>query len=343
MDSRGQIPRWLLSAPILTALAAGPAAGQGRDVYPATASTSTIELYYGTRPVIRTAPKPFAPPAARVAVPQLPPLVVPAIAQTHTPIASPPVDHRTGARTTEAVAGVLDAVQSGTRSVSSAATQVLERVGDRLLANEPRRELPAAPLVPVPVPVLPPTLPIEAMTVRSSPATLPAMNDVTPLTVPAPARADAPAAPAASTTDILLTQDRLISALGIAVGVAAGLGFALVLVLFLRRPAGSQGGSRGFPLPALSGTGPLVISERGLPKVPESVSQSRPDSEPERFDPSQLQDAPRQTVEQRRPRTEEAVVQFILDQNLAVLSAIGPSRPSEPRYASDFAAPVRIA
>lgn len=343
MDSFGRCPRWLLAAPLLAAFAEVPAVAQAPDAYPATASTSTIEIYYGTRPVVRAGPQPFAPPQ-RVMVPQMPPLVVPAIAQTQTPIAD---TTQPTVRTTEAMVGVLDAFRSGTRSVSSAATQVLERVGDRLLANNPHREI-VSP-APVLMPVLPPTLPVDAMALLPSPAPLPAMKDVTPLTVPVPARAEPYATQVVSTVavDSLMTTDRLVSALGIAVGVAGGLGFTLMLVLFLRRPAGAAVGTRGLPMPVLSGSGPLIVSERGLPKVPHAVSQSRPDSEPEQFDPSQIQiqiqDGSRRTVEQRRPRTEDAVVQFILDQNLAVLSAIGPSRPHDSGYPGDITAPVRIA
>ena len=320
---------WRLAVPALSLAIASPVLGQTPGMSPLPAASSGVEIYYGTRPV----PRPVVS-VRPVPMPELP-LVVPAIAQTPTPISPEPM--RLPPITAIAAEPERLPEVEPDRTMSPDTAQILERISDRLLASaEIHRRIATPPVPAPPQPLLP-----EAVHARSTPGSLPIMTDVTPLERPTAA----PALPVTNaevvTRGITLTPERLLTALGLAVGVAGGLGFALVLALFLRRPASPSRIPREQLPPSLLGPTPLVVSEKGLPKVAESVSQSRPTEEsagPERFDPSMFQDAPpaRPTVEPRRPRTEEAMVQFILDQNLAVLSAMGPSRPSE------LNAPVRI-
>jgi len=346
MVGLGSYRRASILAPTLAFVLAPSGFGQGYVIPATPASSQGVELYYGTRPVARAPLVVSVPSPAPTLHVQPPPYVVPAIAHTPAPVAPPlaiKIEVHDAQEAQGAVGIALQAIQTEARWMTSAAKRLLAQVSDRRLASE---------AVAKPRPsqhVVLETMPVVALEPRSptAPAMLPQFQDVLPL-AGAPADRIEPQGELPESTAsvppgaITMTQDRLISALGVAIGVAATLAFALVTVLFLRRPAPARPLELPSWVPSPAGPAPMVVSEVGLPRVAAEVAQSRPDLH-EVFDEPSFQVAPRRPVESHRLRTEEAVVQFILDQNLAVLSAIGSSRSHEGSLMQDFASSVRIA
>lgn len=294
-------PIWRLrtAASVLTAVLAGTTAAQAPVPLPLPTLTATptvsapaVEVYYGASlaPLLVPDAQP-APVQSTPAAPQADRQVVPAIIH----YAVEPVRPIEQPRATEAIAGVLDALSEGIRTISAAAANALERVT--------ARQATSAPQPPALLPLLP------AASSQAQPTKVEPVSE----------------SKVESSHAITLTADRLVSLLGIATGVAVGMGAiaAMCFSVFVRRPQ-SQSAKWG-PLPSAIVTQPMpiIVSDVGMPKGNEAPEAKK-------------------TPEARKPRSEAVTTQYILEQNRAVLSAMDPSRHEPLKQQSDYLAPVRV-
>lgn len=290
-------------AAVLTAALGGPALGQPQVLFPAGGTMPAAPVE------LYYGTRSIAPGGADEVSRTQPvevqvPAVVPAIAH-YTPEVSPitpPV---------AAVKNPLEATNQTTRenasAVLNAATNLLGGLATRLSSTNENKPAPAAEPLPV-------------STHSTFPATLPRFTE----SIPLPPTDPRPAGEAVPT--ITLSMDRLVL-FAVAVGIALGMGLIALVRQIMRQWAGLFVRKVEYfpPPPALT---PIVISEKGMPQLPTS-------DKAERFDAS--------TITEPQPgESDDALSQFILSQNQAVLSAMHPMRSAGERMAKDVAAPVRI-
>lgn len=304
MHTRAHIRRRLAAAILTSVLGATQARAQA----PAADDTPQVEVFHGAKKVW---PRPVPP------APPPPKPVVPAEYKGG-PVVEVP------GRASAAFEAACVAVKDGSTSVSKAATNLLDRVADRMAVQTEARQIvlasyapsvaPAAPVSVVappanlpwltPVPTTPPTQP-SAVSTPQTPTVLVIREpgEVQRVEVPVPMAA------LPEPRGVVMTPELMIAAgfgvFGLMVGLAAwARGGRAVRPQYVPLVAPALAGGPGVRLQGKYDAGP----------VPESA---------EKFDLGPTYHDELHEKKQVEVRSNEAVVQFILDQNLAMLDAIG--------------------
>lgn len=300
----------------------------------------TIEIYYGLRKV------------APIEVPQPSTEVVPAAVIEPSPVVTPSPGG--AARTTEAVIDTLREVRDGTNRVTTAAAGLLNKVAERTNPPAESRQIilttysgpaPApmlsavsAPWLAVPQPAQPALTPVPAPVAElpRAPVVVPATPTQTivvvrdPVAEPKPEPTVEPARGLASTTENLIT-------LG-----AAGFAALLGLLAWFRsgRRAAAQ---EAVPtlLPALVGPAMSQADADGVQLMGQYDAGPLPDSA-EKFELGPTYHDEQREKKRVVEQNNAAAVEFILNQNLALLAALNPGASSPQPLIDDagFALPA---
>lgn len=293
-----------LAAALLTSVLGATSAARAAD--PTPVQPAQVEIFHGAKKV-------WPPPAPPVQPPPKP--VVPAESK------GGPVVEEPG-RASAAFVAACAAVRDGSTSVTKSATNLLDRISDRMAVQTEARQIMLASYVPPPahqpqpappanLPWLPPT-----QTPPTQPAAVSTPQTPTVVVIreaaPEVQRVEVPvAAPSLpEPRGVVMTPELMI---------AAGFG---VFGLMFGLAAWARGGRAGRPQlvpvvgPAFAGAGGVRLQGKyDAGPVPESA---------EKFDLGPTYQDELQEKKQVEVRNNEAVVQFILDQNLALLDALGP-------------------
>jgi hypothetical protein len=310
-----------VASAVLAFLWAEPTFGQPTVLPPPTTAPGT-EIYYGVTPFAPVTPPEELP----LTIPG--PSVVPAIIEYTLPPAPQPSAgmivgvpkivewNRPQVQTALPLHGALDVVREGARPTSSTASTVIENL------TPPREPRPESKFDQTP--------PAEFSLAKTSTSLPPA-----PPVLAGTGDADG---------TISLSMTRLVTLIAIAVGVAVGiLGVGMAFLFVRRRDAESyfEPSPTRFTPPPITDlpTKPLEISEKGLPA---SSEPPRNEGKPRPAAPAPPRPVPPMKAVQPRPgQKDEAVEQFILDQNLAVLMAISTGK-DDLRSATDVGSTIRI-
>ncbi len=327
----------------LIPLAADSATGQApppdvSTTQPAAAAPARrgIEIYHGTNRVGWVMPPAIHIERPLVVMPAPAPITVQA--PVATPVATPAIvpptitDAAAAARVSEAVAETLNAVREGTRRVSTATTELLERMGDRGQAAHPIPPIYPATYVQPAAPALPPHYMPAApwlMPAPHAPAGM-AKEQATPPQVviirePGEARASTTASHAAPVSEgsrgITVTPETL---LGLGIGVA-GIGIG---VAGWRRSSREKAAALVMPTPppSVPADGVLLMGKYNAGRRPEPA---------EKFEIGPTYQDEQLSKLQVESESQNAVLEFILSQNLALHAEL-----AGPDLGADMAPPV---
>lgn len=261
-------------------------------VAPVRPTTRNIDVYYGTMKVGPVIPPPMI---TLVPIPQL---------HEHRDAQAP--------RVTDAVLDTLNAVRDSTNRVNDATADLLLRIGERVrVSPEPAPVVQASHSVPQPLPaslVAPWLVPVQPVAPLVAPAAAAAPQQ--PTVVVIRESSDSRPAPVEAPRGITLSSDTL---LGVAVGVG-GLGLGFAGWRRKRNEVAAAAVPLAMPAAPPPGDGVLLMGKYNAGKMPEPK---------ERFEigPSyQDQQREKKKVESEN---QNALVEFILMQNLALQTELG--------------------
>lgn len=268
-----------------------------------------VEVYYGTNKV--------APPPAPVVV--RPPAPAPAPVAPAAAVVSPRYVEE--ARPGQALVETLRAMRDGTRTVSAATASLLTKVGDRLMNPPEPRQI-------VLTNYIPPQPPDYYWPTAAAPA--PAPSQPTVVVIREPAGETRPATAAEPARGVTLGVETIV-ALAFAV---AGLAFGLI--------AWARGSRKAEPPvvappvvvpPPAESNGVKLMGKYDAGPLPETA---------EKFDLGPSYHDEKQQQKQTEEANHQAAVEFILNQNLALLAALNPGAAIDaPELDADgFAIPV---
>jgi hypothetical protein len=295
-----------LAAAVLTSVLGATSVARAAD--PPPVQPAQVEIFHGAKKVWPLSAPPVQPP---------PKPVVPAESK------GGPVVEEPG-RASAAFMAACAAVRDGSTSVTKSATNLLDRISDRMAVQTEARQIMLASFIPPPShqpqPAPPANLPWLTPTQTQTPPTQPAAVSTpqTPTvvvireTAPDVHRVEVPvAAPTLPEPRGVVMTPELMIAAGFGV---FGLMFGLAAWARGGRAARSQYAPVVGPVLAVAG-GVRLQGKYDAGPVPESA---------EKFDLGPTYHDELQEKKHVEVRSNEAVVQFILDQNLALLDALGP-------------------